>query len=196
MAALGGNRIDVLKSDCEGAEYSILDHLPPVRDDRVRFVRGEYHGVAPSFMESGGTNSGRGCSPGGTMAISSSLESLDFPSAKPPSMLLDLPLTCVWPGGGRLNSLGKRLRGQIAPLLVHDCQIHLECAVDRIEPGLVWCGRCAATTPAIQPHAEATASAIEQPQNTNSDSAAGQKNSPGEMYFENAARSIQTAPLR
>lgn len=46
MSALAVDHIDVLKLDCEGSEYSILEHSPAVHDGRVRFVLGEYHGVA------------------------------------------------------------------------------------------------------------------------------------------------------
>ena len=46
MSVLKVDHIDVLKLDCEGSEYSILKHSPAVHDGRVRFILGEYHGVA------------------------------------------------------------------------------------------------------------------------------------------------------
>ncbi len=45
MASLQVDRIDLLKLDCEGSEYSILQHSPAVHDGRVRAIVGEYHGV-------------------------------------------------------------------------------------------------------------------------------------------------------
>lgn len=41
MQRLGVDWIDVLKLDCEGSEFSILEHGPM---DRVGFIFGEYHG--------------------------------------------------------------------------------------------------------------------------------------------------------
>lgn len=41
MARYGWSDIDLLKLDCEGSEYSILEHAPI---DRIRFIVGEYHG--------------------------------------------------------------------------------------------------------------------------------------------------------
>lgn len=46
MASLQVDKIDLLKLDCEGSEYSILQHSPAVHDGRVRAIVGEYHGVA------------------------------------------------------------------------------------------------------------------------------------------------------
>jgi FkbM family methyltransferase len=45
LESLQVNRIDLLKLDCEGSEYSILQHSPAVHDGRVRAIVGEYHGV-------------------------------------------------------------------------------------------------------------------------------------------------------
>jgi FkbM family methyltransferase len=42
MARLGVDRIDVLKLDCEGSEFSILAGTPSL--DRIGFIFGEYHG--------------------------------------------------------------------------------------------------------------------------------------------------------
>ncbi len=41
MLLMGVDHIDVLKLDCEGSEFSIMEHGPM---DRVGFVFGEYHG--------------------------------------------------------------------------------------------------------------------------------------------------------
>ena len=46
MERLEVDHIDVLKLDCEGSEFSILRNSPAVRDGRVRFILGEYHGRA------------------------------------------------------------------------------------------------------------------------------------------------------
>ena len=42
MSRMGVDRIDILKLDCEGSEYSILGKTPSL--DRIRFILGEYHG--------------------------------------------------------------------------------------------------------------------------------------------------------
>src|SRR5262249_43824536 len=42
MARYGLKRIDFLKLDCEGSEFSILRHTPSL--DRIGLVVGEYHG--------------------------------------------------------------------------------------------------------------------------------------------------------
>lgn len=42
MRAVGADRIDVLKLDCEGSEMSILANTPSL--DKIGFVFGEYHG--------------------------------------------------------------------------------------------------------------------------------------------------------
>lgn len=42
MASLGTDHIDVLKLDCEGSEFSILEHTPSL--DRIGIIFGEYHG--------------------------------------------------------------------------------------------------------------------------------------------------------
>jgi FkbM family methyltransferase len=41
MQRVGSERIDLLKLDCEGSEYSILGRTPSL--DRIQFVLGEYH---------------------------------------------------------------------------------------------------------------------------------------------------------
>lgn len=44
MKMLNVDRIDVLKLDCEGSEFSILGNTPSLH--RIRFICGEYHGRA------------------------------------------------------------------------------------------------------------------------------------------------------
>jgi FkbM family methyltransferase len=58
MAAHGKKRIDLLKLDCEGSEFDILEHSAAVRDGAVSVIVGEYHGeerfrrlVAERFAE-------------------------------------------------------------------------------------------------------------------------------------------------
>lgn len=43
MDAVGVDRIDVLKLDCEGSEFSILENTPSL--DRIGIIFGEYHGL-------------------------------------------------------------------------------------------------------------------------------------------------------
>jgi FkbM family methyltransferase len=42
----GLQRVDLLKMDCEGAEYEILYHTPAHYFDRIREIRMEYHNLA------------------------------------------------------------------------------------------------------------------------------------------------------
>jgi hypothetical protein len=44
LAESGRDRIEVLKLDCEGSEYSILGRTPSLA--RIGFILGEYHGQA------------------------------------------------------------------------------------------------------------------------------------------------------
>ena len=44
MTSLGTDHIDVLKLDCEGSEFSILENTPSL--DRIGIMFGEYHGQA------------------------------------------------------------------------------------------------------------------------------------------------------
>lgn len=109
---------------------------------------------------------------------------------------VDLTFPCVW-RGGVVSTVGcTGCGGGLPPLAVHDCRIHRECTVERVEPGVAWCGRCVDRNRQIHSVADDNPSAIEAAQNTANDNAAGQKNRPDEMYFENAARSMHTAPLR
>ena len=41
MKSLGVDHIDLLKLDCEGSEFSILENTPSL--DKIRFIVGEYH---------------------------------------------------------------------------------------------------------------------------------------------------------
>lgn len=51
MEQLGWQSVDVLKLDCEGGEWSILEHLPEATKKNIRLIVGEYHRGADRLRE-------------------------------------------------------------------------------------------------------------------------------------------------